>query len=245
VPIGVTGGTEEQRALLTSILDGFGPSTIDAIELGEWVDTFDEHESLGRVPTAEEIEATRGTVLRLVDPNPPPIRAWWEARLVAIAFRARSVEQELEPVVHFAVGGGGDWLRWSAAPTLPELEPDQIQRMRREIAAAVESADAELQRLDILHPAGHAWALSVRVDEPHAFLRQRLRLLLESLEPWAEACGGQRYLEVTDGEAHPVLEWAQWAYGGMRSVRPDVTCCWGGSSSAIDAPPPTPCPVFD
>jgi hypothetical protein len=244
VPIGVTGGTEEQRALLTSILDGFGPSTIEVIELGEWVDTFDEHASLGHVPTTEEIEATRGTVLRLLDPNPPPIRAWWEAWLVAIAFRGRSAEQGLEPVVHFATAGGGTWLRRSTAPTLAALEPDAIERMRGEIAAAVESAEAQLQHLDILHPAGHACALSVRVDEPHAFLRQRLRPLLESLEPWADACGRQRYLEVSDGGAYPALESAQYAYGGMGSVRPDVTCCWGGSRGGIDAPPP-PCPVFD
>jgi hypothetical protein len=240
VPIRVTGGTEEQRALLRSILDGFGHSTIEAIELGEWVDTRE-----GLDPTTEEIEATRGTVLRLLDPNPPPIRASWEARLVAIAFRARSAGQALEPVVHFAVGGGGEWLRWSAAPTHAELEPGEIERMRGEIAAAVDGAEAKLERLDILHPAGHAWALSVGVDEPHAFLRHRLRPLLESLAPWAEACGGQRYLAVSDGEAHPALESAQYAHGGMGSVRPDLTCCWGGSRGGIDAPPPPPCPVFN
>ena len=118
--------------------------------------------------------------------------------------------------------------------------------MRSEITNAVTDAGGDLDDLTVLRPAGHAWALSVRVAEPHAFLRQRLRSMLDRLEPWAEACGRQRYIEIRDGGPDPALVLAQWAHGGMSSVRGDLKCCSPLVSFGveIDAPPTPACPVF-
>jgi hypothetical protein len=245
MPITVEGGTEEQRDLLTSILGDLGESTVEAIGLEGWVDDFEEHTSLGLVPTADEIEEPRGTAVRLLRPDPPLLRAQWEARLVADAFRIRSAKLGLEQVVVLHSGDGSTTL-----PSTPELTPpltlDEIARMRDEITAAVASAGADLRDMTVLRPAGHALALSVRVAEPHAFLRQHFRSMVELLEPWTEACGRQRYIEICDGELHPALVSAQYAYGGMSSVRRDVSCCSPLVSlgEGIDAPPTPPCPVF-
>jgi hypothetical protein len=135
------------------------------------------------------------------------------------------------------------------APTrelTPPLAPNEVERMRGEIAAAVDGAAADVTDLTVLRPAGHAWALSVRVTEPHAFLRQSFRSMVEALEPWAEARGRQRYIEISDGWPHAALVWGTYAYGGMSSVRRDVSCCSPLVSlgEGIDARPTPACPVF-
>src|SRR5213592_4254176 len=118
MPIAVEGGTEEQRELLRSILTGLGESAVDAIRIEGWVDDFEEHASLGLVPTVEEIEASRGTAVRLVRPRRPAIRTQWEIRLVAAAFRTRSAEFGLEQVVVLDTGDGSTTLEFT-----PELTP--------------------------------------------------------------------------------------------------------------------------
>jgi hypothetical protein len=109
----------------------------------------------------------------------------------------------------------------------------------------VAEARADLLDLTILRPAGRAWAVSVGVAEPHAFLRERFRPLLESLEPWAEACGWQSYIELRDSERQPALVRAR-SLSGMSQVRPDVRCCSPllTRGAALFAPPAPPCPVF-
>jgi hypothetical protein len=243
--IALEGGTEKQRELLRSILAGLGESTVEAIGIEDRVDDFAEHASLGLVPSAEEIEESRGTAVRLVQPSRPSIRASWEIRLVAAAFRTRSAELGLERVVTLHSGDGSTTLNFTPELT-PPLDVEQVERIRGELTTVVHDAGGDLTELTILRPAGHAWALSVRVAEPHAFLRQQFRSMFDALEPWVEACGRQRYIEICDREPHPALVSAQYAYGGMSSVRHDVSCCspFASLGVGIDAPQPPPCPIF-
>src|SRR5947209_20467242 len=132
MPIAVEGGTNEQRDLLTSILRDLGESTLEAIGLEGWVDDFEEHPSLGLVPTAAEIEESRGTAIRLLRPHPPLMRAQWEARLVAAAFRMRSTKLGLEQVVVLH-GGAGSTTLISTPELTPPLARDEVDRMRGEI----------------------------------------------------------------------------------------------------------------
>ena len=87
-----------------------GESEVEAIRIEGWVDDFEEHASLGLVPTAAEIEESRGTAVRLVRPRRPSIRAQWEIRLVAAAFVNRSAELGLERVVVLHAGDGSQTL---------------------------------------------------------------------------------------------------------------------------------------
>ena len=242
--VAVEGGTEEQQALLRSILAGLEERDVEAIGIESWVDDFEEHASLGLVPTEEEINESHGTAVRLVRARQRSIRAQWEIMLVAAAFRVRSAELGLERVVVLHTGEAS--MRLGARELIPPLAADDVRRMRHEIATVIEDAGGDLDKLTILRPAGHAWAVSVRVAEPHAFLRDRFRLMLDALEPWAEACGRQRYIEVCDGEPDPAVVLAQYAFGGFSSERSDVSCCSPLVSFGvgIDAPLSPGCPVF-
>lgn len=89
---------------MDEILDGLGETRIELLRLEDWVDDFEEHASLGLVPTPEEIDASRGTCVRLVEPEPADLRVEWETRLAATALDDRSEAEGLEPVVWLQLG---------------------------------------------------------------------------------------------------------------------------------------------
>src|SRR5437867_121884 len=51
----VIGGTPAHRRLTQEIVAGLRDTSLERIRLEEWVDSFEEHPSLGLVPTLEEI----------------------------------------------------------------------------------------------------------------------------------------------------------------------------------------------
>jgi hypothetical protein len=234
MPAAVEGGTPAQQRLMREILGGLGDTRIELIRLEDWVDDFE-----GEDPTPEEIEASRGTCVRLVEPDPAGYRADWEVRLVADAFEYRSADEGLPPVVWLQVGSqhGGIVSGWRRPP----LDERSLEQLAADVRRAADEAGAEVEYLDIVRPDGHAWAVSLHVDEPHRFARQGFRQFREAVEHWSKLCAG-RYLEVRDDGEHPVLMTAN----GVASVRRDLACCdpLGIYGRSLVSPPRPRCPVF-
>jgi hypothetical protein len=238
----VEDGSPEQQRVLAEILAGLGDTELELVRIGEWVDDFEEEESLGLVPTREEIEATRGASVVLVRPDKPGIRAEWELELAGYAFARRSSEEGLQRVVWIGSGwsGSGVFDRPRFAEPLTERD---VGDLRTTIEAAVSDSGAGLEQLDVLRPLAHAWAAILRVEEPHAFLRNRFKPFVLAVDSWRERCAG-RYIEVRDAEGS-VLVLAH-ARSGRSSVRHDVKCCNPVVSlgTPLEAPPTPACPVF-
>lgn len=230
----VEGGTAAQQRLLREILAGLGDTSIELIRLEDWVDDFE-----GEEPTREEIEASRGTCVRLVEPDPAHHRADWEARLAADAFEYRSADEGLPPVVWLQVGSqhGSVIGGWRREP----LDERSLQQLTAAVSRAAAEAGAQVEYLEILRPDGHAWAACLHVGEPHSFCRHGFHRFRDEVEHWSKLCAG-RYLEVRDGGEHSVLMTAN----GVASVRRDLACCdpLGIYGRSILSPPRPRCPVF-
>jgi hypothetical protein len=216
----VAGGSDAQRALLEEILVGLGSNRIDAIEL-------------------TSLEG-RGEQLFV---RADDLRTRWEARLVATAFTRRSAEAGLPKVAWLAGRDGGSTLESVPAPPAPLADSD-VEAFRKDVEAA--AGVARLEPVDILRPQAHAFALRLRVVEPHAYLRYQHRHFLEAVARWRERCDGI-YTEVVDEKPVNVFTAGWYRHGGFAGTRGDVACCAPdlGLSRGIDEPPRPRCPVFD
>lgn len=101
-----------------------------------------------------------------------------------------------------------------------------------------------LTSLVIRRPYGYAAELTLRVDEPHSFLRSMLHGLIA---PFAAPAWEGFYVEILDRDGEP-----GWFRGCssrstscISSTRRDLECCgWQGLGHPIEWEPPV-CPVFD
>jgi hypothetical protein len=217
VGVVVEGGSDDQRRMLGEIFAGIGETAIALVRLGAGGATFDH------VPTPEEDEALRGVEVELVEPRRPSPRTWWEHALAAEAFAQRSRGEGLPRVA---------WIRWPNGRTtlsyaarrpgpVPLTEPE-IAALRTDLADA--AAASRGLGLDVVRPHAHAWAATLEVEEPHAFLRDEYDRLLRATSRWRERCAGA-YLEVRDGPGEPVLLDAHSLAAGRGGARHDVQCC--------------------
>jgi hypothetical protein len=142
--------------------------------------------------------------------------------------------------------------QWPTAGLLRQVDPATERAMLGAVRNTVKRSGAQIERLDLLRLPAPAWALVVRVDEPHAFLRHRLRALLDELDPIGRRASAD-YVEVRDDRqeaafVHARMTSGTWGMAGW-SARRDLKCCAPeprGFGGGIDMPPPPPpCPVFD
>ncbi|MDQ5821909.1 MAG: hypothetical protein M3540_10745 [Actinomycetota bacterium] len=118
------------------------------------------------------------------------------------------------------------------------------------LRALVEAAAGEeLEELEILRPYGFAAAVTLRVPEPHLFIRLVLKQFLEQSSHYSGLWDGS-FVEVRDGKNDPawISAYAARTTSGAGSVRPDVECCADAAlhrSHSISWEGPPPCPVFD
>jgi hypothetical protein len=236
--VSIEGASPEQRDLLLEILAGLRSAAIARIELRPHEPEPPEE---GLDPPAHP---RRGEDI-VVDVEPYSIRASWEVDLLATTYRRRAREVKLGRVV---------WgeLRWSGrtySGTSLEgrearrpLKPQETEALQAAISTA--AAD-ELERMQVLKPDAHAVAVTLRVAEPHAFMRLRLQDFLRAAHDWNQRLAGF-YLEVRDDQPGAVYMQGWVGSGGIASTRPDLECCAPPTlGMAIDAPPPPRCPVFD
>jgi hypothetical protein len=230
----IEGASSEQRRLLEEILASMESTRIPRIVIRPFVETSEE----GDVP----LPGDHGDEI-FVDTGRGFDRGHWEAELLAVAFARRSKASRLRKVACFAFSDGAKTLEW--AP--PAVEPLTAEALARFESDAVRAAgDSRLESFDVLRPQGHAVALAIQVDEPHAFLRLRSREFLESVAAWRERCDGI-YGEIRDEQPRAALTFGWFRHGGFSSIRPDVECCapFLGMSHPIDWQGPPPCPLFD
>jgi hypothetical protein len=218
----IVGGSPAQRALLEEILAGFGSDGIDTIELT----TLDPAEGWGG---GEQIFV-----------NAEDVRTSWEAMLVAIAFRRRSARANLPKVKVIADPGGASSLDYTPRP-LPPLSDSELAAFRSDIEAAAGTATLAVE---VLLPQAHAFAVTLRVDEPHEYLRYQLFPFIQKMADWRDRCDGT-YIEVVDDKPGPAFVTGNYRYGGMGTHREDVACCTPFGRGGLSSPPPPPCPVFD
>jgi hypothetical protein len=230
----IEGASPEQRQLLHEILSGLGGPAPSRIVVRP-------HEPRYEDDTVPRLPEPHGDAV-VLDFAPEGRRADWEATLLAFAFARRSSAAGLPKVA---------WCEWPdrgfmlelAKPSIEPLSGEAIDCFRAAVVAA--AGDARLERLDVLRPDGHAFALVLRVDEPHAWLRFRSRAFLWAAEQWRGRSDGI-YIEMCDTEPAPVLRVGWHRMGGFSGSRRDVECCAPilGFGRPIGAPPRPPCPVF-
>jgi hypothetical protein len=229
----IEGASPEQLEILREILAGLGSARITGVVVREFDPGHEGDLPPPPGPYGDEI---------VVATPPGDNRGRWEAGLLARSFVRRSQSAGLTRVASFGYAGGATGLD-SVRPAAAPLDADAIVRLRAEVAAA--PGEATLEGIDVLQPQGHAFAIAVRVDEPHAFLRSESRTFLTCLSEWREQCDGI-YAEIRDADPSPAMTVGWFQGAGFSSWRGEVECCapFLGLSRGISWQGPPPCPVF-
>jgi hypothetical protein len=227
----VEGGSSEQQSLLREIV-----SRVDSRGISRLV--VHSHElSVDGDPTLEGPVGT-GLMCDVAD----DLRAQWNVELIGEAFVRESRRRSLPAVIWLRTREWGRSMTYTPSPVRP-LSADDLTAMRSHIAASV--GEGSLAHFEILQPLGHAIAITVLVDEPHAYLRHASRTLLTAVSEWRERCDGI-YTEIRDEQPLPPLAAAWRRMGGSSSTRLDVQCCAPQLSMSVPIGwEPPACPVFD
>jgi hypothetical protein len=229
----IAGATAEQNALLEEIFAGFGAGRIAHVSLRP----FEErHEDFN-----EPLPGDHGDEL-VIECEPEDQRAHWEAQLLAQSFARRSKAGGLRKVTWCTYSQGGNRLE-NIPPSSGPLAASELERLRDDAGALV--GEAGLESFQVLRPEGHAVALALRVEEPHAFLRFRGWDMLASVERWMQECDGV-FVEIRDAEPEPVMVIGRHRKGGFRRSRNELNCCLPGLRRSLPGQRPTSllCPVF-
>jgi hypothetical protein len=240
-PLSVTstrlvGGTKGQRALVRQVLAGMGRRRIATIRIGpapRTVRPFD-----------------RGNVSLALRAKEPDLRALWEAWLVAGTFDFLSAKRGLPRVAYVEDPyGGAGGLGWGPEVRPPRAGPPRATAsaasdLDRWIRAAAKNAGAKVTGLQILRPYGLAPAITLRVEDPAAFLRYRLTSFQKRLDRWGATEGVYLWVDDSHGEYVFSEESATRGGPGAGGVRPELEgCAPGFSSRGVEEPAPPPCPV--
>jgi hypothetical protein len=238
----IEGASAEQRALLEELLAGMPGTRLEAFRLEPWdpID-WDELASLGIERGDPRHAEPTGVALIATRPVQVDTRGEWEVELLGLAFRDRAANRGLPPVLCAGHRDGRAALQWehSKAP----LPAEELPRVEEHFRRAVEAADARVGSFEIFRVGGHAMAATIEVDEPHSFLRYRLRPLFQELAPVLEPLAGD-YVEVRDREPERVYVRACYGNGCIRGARADLACCDPFYRTTTMGPPRPLCPIL-
>jgi hypothetical protein len=224
----VVGGSDAQRALIREILAGMEETHIERIEIGE------------PEPAWKPFEPGDVAVTVAVRPN-SGLLGGWAAVVVAGAFRDRSVREGLPSVVVLNTAGGGGRLDPGGTSKPRSVERGAVAAQIRRAAANAGTVPAELV---VLEPYGIAYAMTLRVDDPARFMKERLPSLIEATDPFRDLYDG-RYVEVVDATGDPIFRaghatrlslGGHWARADLAGCNPII------HSRPWDYDPP-PCPA--
>jgi hypothetical protein len=174
------------------------------------------------------------------------VRRQWDAWVVAGGFSRRLQEAGLPAGVEVRDSGGA----FVARPKVKGQADPQALSPREEAAvvsavrAAVGQSGGRVLRLELHRPYGVALALSLAVDDPARFLKQRLRPLMEQLDAHRAKLEGI-YLGVLGPDGRLAMEWGSWTRNpaGSYWVRLDLTNCSPiRQSGPPGTEPPPACP---
>ena len=238
----VEGATVAQRELLEELLTGMPGTRLEGFRIEPWdpVD-WDELASLGIARGDPRHAEPAGVALIATRPPHVDTRGEWEVELLGIAFRDRAATRGLPPVLCAGHGDGRTALQWehSKAP----LAAEELSQVEARFRQAVDAADARVDSLEVFRVGGHALAATIEVDEPHSFLRYRLRPLFQALAPLFGPLAGD-YVEVRDREPERVYVRACYGNGCIRGARADLACCDPSYRQMTLGPPRPLCPIL-
>jgi len=215
----IEGAAPRQETILRAILARMQTRRLEALRIR---------------PHAGQADAVEVELLR---PGEADLRTDWEFRLLVNAFSDRSEEEGLPRVARAKSSQGG------MPPSPGERNRVERAELEERILIAAARTRAVLERLEILEPARLAPTVTLAVPEPHAFLRHGLDAYEELAGHSADDLDGS-YLELTDGEADPVLATGYARYWGGGGLRGDVRCCYRLGWGSLCAPDPPPCPML-
>jgi|GEM_PF-4658549 len=238
----VEGATVTQRELLEELLAGMPGTRLEGFRIEPWdpVD-WDELASLGIARGDPRHAESTGVALIATRPTHVDTRGEWEVQLLGIAFRDRAATRGLPPVLCAGHRDGRAALQWehSKAP----LAAEELSQVEEHVRQAVDAADARVASLEVFRVGGHALAATIEVDEPHSFLRYRLRPLFQALAPVFGPLAGD-YVEVRDHEPERVYVRACYGNGRIRGARADLACCDPSYRQMTLGPPRPLCPIL-
>jgi hypothetical protein len=219
------------------------PSTrLEAFRIEPWDPMdWDELASLGIARGDPRFTQPTGVALMVTRPVGVGVRGAWENELLGIAFRDRSANLGLPPVLAAGHRHARSSLEWSESKA--PLRAEELPVVEARFREAVEAADAGVASFELLMVAGHALAATIEVDEPHSFVRYRFRPLLEALAPVVQPLTGY-YLEALDREPEPVYVRACLADGCASGARGDLACCDPFYRTTVMGPPRPLCPIL-
>jgi hypothetical protein len=238
----IEGASAEQRALFEELLAGMPGTRLEAFRLEPWdpID-WDELASLGIARGDPRHAQPTGVALIATRPVHVDTRGEWEVELLGLAFRDRAANRGLPPVLCAGHRDGRAALQWEHSKS--PLPDEDLPRVEERVRQAVDAADARLASLEVFRVGGHALAATIEVDEPHSFLRYRLRPLFQALAPVFEPLAGD-YVEVRDREPERVYVRARYGYGCIRGARADLACCDPSYRQMTEGPRRPLCPIL-
>jgi hypothetical protein len=238
----IEGATAEQRALLEELLAEMPGTQLEAFRLEPWdpVD-WDELASLGIARGDPRHARPTGVALVATRPVHVDTRGEWELELLGLAFRDRAANLALPPVLCAGHRDARAALQWEHSKA--RLPAEELARVEEHFRQAVEAADARVGSVEIFRVGGHALAATIDVDEPHSFVRYRLRPLFQALTAVFEPLAGD-YVEVRDHEPERVYVRACHGNGCIRGARPDLACCDPFYRTGMMGPPRPLCPIL-
>ncbi len=215
----ITGGSAEQRALLSSIVAATRPNSIARIEIES-----SPRRVMLRPRAFDSSDLTR-----------------WQELLIAAAFRdhALNAGADLEigtPFEGGSIGGG--------PATLPAAKPGTAAAARRTFEDAADSIDATVADLRIYKPYGVAVDITMRTEGPAQFLADRMPLFLAAIgDPWEDYDGVSILL--VDQAGVPVWRFSTAARTGtgMLGVIGTLVDCSPIEPTLMLGESPPPCPV--
>jgi hypothetical protein len=207
--------TPKQETVLREIIAGLGAKTrIDSVQVSPVRDSGepDDPEAVGIEPHIAPGAAVRGD---------------WEVWLLAGAFAQRSRALRLPRVAN--VSG----LSLDSGPEGGSSEPrDAVttEALITQVKTGARKSQAELVELELLRPQNVALHVSLRVDDPAAFLASRASMFFSTVESPEDAEYDGLFVEVFDRDAKLVWSYslAVSEYGGASSwgyTRPDLVGC--------------------
>jgi hypothetical protein len=232
----IVGGSPRQQAALRKIVAGIGRTSIRRIAIRKpksgWK-PFDKGDVVVSLATERGSKNLRGT---------------WEAWLVAGIFHDVSDEAGLPPVVVAETDGDavrlGRGVPAEQTPP-PHATPEAARALAERVQKAAAESGTELADFSILEPAGLAFAVTLKTDDPARFLKKRFDPFLELMADTGQFEGA--YFRVIDGDGETVWSAAnasRMPVAANGTTRPELRGCdpIGTFPLDIDDVPP-PCPA--
>jgi hypothetical protein len=207
--IRVIGGTAEQQALLTTIVADSDGASIQSVEIGKPPGCPDDCPDPEH-PDDAWVYVTAAAPTR----GPAGVRAFWDALLVAGAFRDESHARQLPPVlgktieVRFADGttdeGGETIISQPPEHAIRETTDEELTAM---VTSAVAGDGVSVDSVEIVRPLENAVLVTITVEDAKAFIERRDEVLYRLGEQIAQGDAPRAeglYVQVVDSSGAPV-----------------------------------------